>query len=551
MKKTLQKFLIIFMVTAMITGSLSGCKSASNETNGQKETETETETETAENTESNELIPISFARTTDASVESNIFAQTEESWEDNRWNQLYEDELGVDVIYKWVATTADQGTQKLNAAVASGEIPDITCVDKTTLRQMADAGLIIDIAPYFEQYASERLKKLISDAGSKCVEAATFNGVQYGLPFVDCDVERADMLWIRQDWLDQAGLEAPKSIDDLEKVMTAFQEIAGDGAVGMKVNNTCNTVGFYNAYGIYPGAWTKASDGTLQYTKATEAMKEPLAKLADWYAKGLIDKEFYVKDDTAANECLVNGKSGVVYSWHATGLWPLQDSATADVNADWRPFSIVPSKAGEAVSPGISVATSSWFVVSASCKHPEKLIEMLNLYCEKSFGDSKEDYAKYMNPGGGMEGVWRLSPVSLNSPNKNQITTGKVIQAMKDGNTDSMNGEETNMYNYCKAYLEGDRSLWGWNIEFNEGGSQTVLIDYQKADNLTYDEFYGAPTETMATKMSTLDEMLNEAIVKIISGQMGVDEYDDTITDWKAAGGDQIIKEVNEWYKSK
>ena len=52
--------------------------------------------------------------------------------------------------------------------------------------------------------------------------------------------------------------------------------------------------------------------------------------------------------------------------------------------------------------------------------------------------------------------------------------------------------EETNMYNYCKANLDGDRSLWGWNIEFNEGGSQTVLIGYQEAGNLVYDEFYGA-----------------------------------------------------------
>lgn len=548
-RKKLKQWLLVLLTTILSVTLMAGCSTKTDEnTNG-------TVQGSGENT-SNEstdkgLIPISFARTTDASIESNIFAQVNENWEDNRWNQLYEEELGVDVVYKWVATTAEQGTQKLNGAIASGDIPDVCQVDKTTMKQMAEAGLILDIAPYFEKYASERLKSLIADAGVKSIEAATFDGIQYGFPFVDCDLERADMLWLRQDWLDKAGLKAPESIDDLEKVMIEFQKIAGDGAVGMRVGSTANLPGFFNAYGVYPGAWTKGLDSTLQYGKATLDMKVPLAKLADWYAKGLIDKEFYVKDDTAANENLVNSKTGVVYAWHAYGLWPLQDNINADPNADWKPFSIVPSKAGETVSPGISLATTSWYVVSSKCKNPEKFIEMMNLYCEKSFGDSKEDYATFINPGGKMEGLWRLSPVTINTPNKNQITTGKIISTMESGNVDDMNGEETNMYNYCKAFLDGDRSLWGWNIEFNKGGSQDVLIGYEKANNLVYDEFYGAPTSTMSTSMTTIESILDEAIIKIISGQMNVEEYDKAITDWKAAGGEQITKEVNEWYNSK
>ena len=508
-------------------------------------------TDTEDGGQEGELIPISFARTTDASIESNIFAQIDASWEDNLWNDLYADEVGVQVVYKWVATDGDQGKQKLNGAIASGDIPDVCQVDKTTMKQMADAGLIVDIAPYFEQYASDRLKKLIEDAGPQCIEAATFDGVQYGFPFVDCDIETADMLWIRQDWLDKANLEAPKSIDELEAVMKAFGDIAGDGAVGMRIGNTANIPGFFHGYGVYPGYWTVAEDGKLQYDKATADMKEPLAKLAQWYQEGLLDKEFYVKDDAASIEPLVAGKCGVVYAWHAYGLYPLQDSASADPEADWRPFSIIPSAEGALVEPGIRMATSSWYVVSAKCEHPEKFIEMLNLYCEKSFGDDTAEYAKYINPGGDMEGLWRLSPVSLNTPNKNQITTGKVIAAMTDGSTEGMNGEETNMYNYCKANLDGDRSLWGWNIEFNEGGSQTVLIGYQVAGNLVYDEFYGAPTDTMTSKSGTLEAMLDEAIVKIVSGQMSVDEYDSVIESWKAAGGEQIIQEVNDWYQTR
>lgn len=556
-KKQMRACSALLAGVVLMTGLLTGCggKAETNETNQTNDNANVSEavSDAGENSESSsgDLVPISFARTTDASIESNIFAQIDASWEDNLWNDLYADEVGVQVVYKWVATDADQGRQRLNGAIASGDIPDVCQVDKTTMKQMADAGLIIDIAPYFEEYASDRLKKLIDDAGSRCIEAATFGGTQYGFPFVDCDIETADMLWIRQDWLDQAGLEVPTSIDELENVMKAFAGIAGDGAVGMRIANTANIPGFFNGYEVYPGYWTVAEDGTLQYDKATEKMKEPLAKLAQWYQDGLLDKEFFVKDDASSIEPLVAGKCGVVYAWHAYGLYPLQDSASADPEADWKPFSIVPSEEGATVKPGIRMATNSWYVVSSKCEHPEKFIEMMNLYCEKSFGDDTAEYAKYINPGGDMEGLWRLSPVSLNTPNKNQITTGKVIDAMAGGATEGMNGEETNMYNYCKANVDGDRSLWGWNIEFNAGGSQTVLISYQDANNLVYDEFYGAPTDTMTAKSSTLEAMLDEAIVKIVSGQMSVDEYDSVIENWKAAGGEQMIQEVNDWYQTK
>ena len=55
----------------------------------------------------------------------------------------------------------------------------------------------------------------------------------------------------------------------------------------------------------------------------------------------------------------------------------------------------------------------------------------------------------------------------------------------------------------------------------------------------------------MTSKSGTLEAMLDEAIVKIVSGQMSVDEYDSVIESWKAAGGEQIIQEVNDWYQTR
>lgn len=52
--------------------------------------------------------------------------------------------------------------------------------------------------------------------------ACTYNGVQYGIPYVDCDLEKAQILWLRQDWLDTLGLEAPKTLDELKEIMDSL-----------------------------------------------------------------------------------------------------------------------------------------------------------------------------------------------------------------------------------------------------------------------------------------------------------------------------------------
>lgn len=95
------------------------------------------------------------------------------------------EKLGYEVSYLWVASSSEIATQKFNAAVASGTIPDVVCVNKQDLKQLVDGDLVVDMAPYFEEYASDYLKSLIEAAGEACINACTYNGVQYGIPYVD------------------------------------------------------------------------------------------------------------------------------------------------------------------------------------------------------------------------------------------------------------------------------------------------------------------------------------------------------------------------------
>jgi putative aldouronate transport system substrate-binding protein len=52
----------------------------------------------------------------------------------------------------------------------------------------------------------------------------------------------------------------------------------------------------------------------------------------------------------------------------------------------------------------------------------------------------------------------------------------------------------------------------------------------------------------MADKGANLDKIKSETFMKIITGNAPISEFDKFVDDWKKLGGDQITKEVNDWY---
>ncbi len=542
----MKKKMMMLMATTMSVAALAGCGNAG--ANPQANS-----AETGENG----LIPITFVRQQDPMVESNVFAHLkDQSYEDNVWTDLIADELGYDVLYSWIASSPDLYTQKFNAAIASGDIPDVAIVDKANLKRLVEADLIVDLGPYIDQYASDYLKGLLEAGGDSAIKASMIDNVQYGLLFLDCDLEMAQILWLRQDWLDALNLEAPKTIEELKTVLKAFMDYAGDQSVGLALSsdlygNQFDIKGWCNAYGAYPQYWIDDGSGKLVYGSTTPEMKEALGSLAELYAEGLVDPEFYVNDGQKANEALVNGKCGAMYGFHASPLDYLQSVVNADENADWMPYMIPMAQAGEKVRPGIHMATGSWYVVSKKCEHPEALVQMMNLYCEKVLDPELNEYEVYANPGNGAEGLWKLAPVNMSGPNKNQVTTKEISEHLKTQDPGDLNGEMYSMWDYCNKALNGDKTYWGWNRVFGQNGSQELLMEYQSSDQveIVHDQFLGAAGDVMTTKKTTLDDMLDEVFIKIISGQESLDAFDTVVEEWKAAGGQDMTDEVNAWYE--
>src|SRR5690606_36668302 len=144
--------------------------------------------------------------------------------------------------------------------------PTSTLFPYTTLfrSQLAEADLIEDLTPYWEQYASDELKELYAEQGTAVLNSGTVNGKIMGIGKADVYGDGV-YLWIRKDWLDKLSIPEPTSLQDVLKISEAFTTQDPDGN---NVNDTYGLAltkdlyggamgleGFFAGYHAYPNMW--------------------------------------------------------------------------------------------------------------------------------------------------------------------------------------------------------------------------------------------------------------------------------------------------------
>lgn len=508
-------------------------------------------------------IEVSFVRDLSDVVENNVLGVLKgETIDNNRWTQLYEDELGIKIKYDWVvkgSPTSDQYLQKINVTLASGDLPDVIPVNATQLKQLADSDQIEDMTELYEKYASPFTKKVLSEEGTSVFDAATFDGKLMAVPQLESSMERAMYIWIRTDWLDKLGLKPPKTMADVLAISKAFTENDPDGngkqdTFGLGVTKdlwggAMGLEGFMAGYAAYPNIWVEDASGKLVFGSTQPEVKKALQVLQDMAKNGQIDQEFGVKDGGKVSEQISAGKIGMEYGEQWNSIWPLQLNRDNDPNAQWQAFPIV-SESGETPKVPLKFSTTRFFAVKKGAAHPEAVIKMFNLHLEKNWGETAE-FDKYFAPPEA-ESVWQLSPVTPYPVKKNVDAFRAIDAARKAGDFSTLTGEAKTIQEKLEAYASGSSegfALWGWERIYGEEGSMGIADQYDKNNQFLREKFVGAPTPTMVERKATLEKLQNEVFVKIILGDP-IDKFDQFVADWKKLGGDQITQEVNEWYET-
>jgi len=484
-----------------------------------------------------------------------------DSIDNNVWTRTLKDKLGITVKNEWVVSgdaPGGQGEQKMNVSIASGDLPDFIPVNARQLKQLVEADLLMDLSDVYEKYASPFLKEVMNQDGPNALASATFDGKLMAIPNTASSMDNTMMIWVRSDWLKRLNLPEPRTMNDVFAISTAFAKRDPDGngkadTIGLSLNKDlfggfAGFDGFVQGYHAYPRQWIKDASGKLVYGSIQPEMKQALAKLQEMYKNGEIDREFGVKDAGKAAEFTASGRSGLEFGQMWNPLWPLVDNKKNDNNAEWQSYPLV-SIDDKPAQPRVGLAVGAYYAVLKEAKNPEALLKVLNLFVETGWGESTtpENYSEHFTK----DGVERhkYPPFQTWPARKNLDIHLHLGEYAESGDKSKLNPEEQDNERQIAEYLSGkEGSELGWAYEriFWKDGAFKVVNQYVSENLILPNEFYGAPTATMAEKEATLQKMELEIFSKIIMGDP-VDTFDKFVSDWKKLGGDAITNEVNEW----
>lgn len=481
-----------------------------------------------------------------------------ESLDQNIWTRIFDDQYGIRVKNVWTVD-ALQYDQKLNINIASGELPDFFMVNKEEMKRLYQSGQLEDLTEVLNTYGSPYLKQLLQQDQGVSLGAATFEGRLAGIPkmMVNGGVSTAEMLWVRMDWLEKLSLPEPKTIEDVVTIARAFafEDPDGNGiddTSGLGVNNELfmyhgSLKGFFNGYEAYPEIWIPDEKGDLVYGSIQQEMKQALSRLAALYQEGLLDEEFAVVPWTKLAQEIADGKLGLTYGTVSDGGYIQRDHVRNEPSADWRAFPIV-SVDGSQVQPQLMDAASNFYVVRKGAAHPEAVVKLANIYLRHYY---ELDYGAESNPFvSAPDGVYpgRYPPVTIDPLDVNLKSYLEVQEALEVGDGSWLGFPASVHYDRLMKYAAGDQEMWFSTAVFGPEGSYGVIHEYDQAGVGIYNVFQGAATPTMAEKLSALLRMQDETFTMIIMGEVPVEEFDRFVEDWRRLGGDQITREVNEWY---
>lgn len=482
---------------------------------------------------------------------------------DNAYTRYLKEVLNVQNENEFEAITGPDYDQKVSMAIASQDIPDIMYIsDYATLVELVENDLIEDLTDVYNNLACETVKSSYASYGedNNPLNTVTFDGRIMAIPKTQLS-DGQDFLWLRKDWMDKLELEMPSTLDEMADVLRAFisQDPDGNGqadTIGLVVhnevygsypNNTFAVDNIFTAFGAYPTVWMTDESGNAVYGSVQPEMKDALQLMRDWYAEGLLDREFTTRtyDDIVA--LLSSGQCGAYIGPWWSPFNPAQTSTYASQDAEWINVSAPTGPDGK-INAINTKSYGGFVVVRKGYEHPEIAMKIVNVNSEYSMQD-KSDAAK--------EILENQSIAYFNWPLYCQVQPGnnaelmtQHVEAVMNGSADvsTLSTEELGYYESAVRYQDAEAAgQKADSADYSQYVSRIVamnrMID-EPASFLTPAFF--ETTDTMKTRWASLEKIEMQAILKIIVGEEDLDYFDQFVSEWTGAGSDIITEEVNE-----
>ncbi|MGN1317972.1 MAG: extracellular solute-binding protein [Lachnospirales bacterium] len=217
----------------------------------------------------------------------------------------------------WNMTEAWEGTPEDNEA----DWTNRTKVKKIIDEQYVDALRMDVTVPVYDEEG-----KPITDA-LRTPKTEVKKQQLYGFPMA---AGNGSITYVRKDWLDQLGLDEPKTYDEFVNMLQAFKDNAGVGMIpkGVIPLTAAGLINSDSPYDMYmrefyqdanPDFYKDPETGKYVDGFAQPEMAEAIERLRDCYSKGLIDAEVVTNKTSTCRDKVGQGLVGTFNYW--AGMW--------------------------------------------------------------------------------------------------------------------------------------------------------------------------------------------------------------------------------------
>ena len=397
-----------------------------------------------------------------------------------------------------------------------------------------DAGLLTDVAPYMEKYT--HMRDYYDDMDPLTLfYASSDDGGIYRIPG-DVAEPGTQVTWIRQDWLDNLGLDTPTTVDELLEVMRAFTEDDPDG------NGQADTYGMGGDGQDWRTFWPFIqgedytdyadfmldADGNVIYGPAHENSKIWLEQVAEAYGNGWITPN--ITTDTNRDEEFAASNFGITYSWVAwnnPGAAPMEANKLAHPEAEWVPIDMVAGGNGNPQEEPSTSAAWAYFGITDAAEDPERIY---------AIWDDMSSPENYVFRRYGEEGVH---------------------YTMEDGVYNAIIGPESQENQDENVGLMIFDNLFNRKDEANLMNTQETIDLFNKSGDDSRDraeqqvEWKDPTAFTKWVEIGTdIGDAKDEYFWGVVSGSRTLDEWDSFISQLNSIGLEDALVQANELYEA-
>ncbi|MBW7454051.1 extracellular solute-binding protein [Paenibacillus sepulcri] len=431
--------------------------------------------------------------------------------------KLLQEYTNASLNVTWVPSSSY--SEKVTASIAvAGDLPKLLLVKddrNPAIIDAARAGLFWELGPYLKDYPN------LQSLDPARLSNISIDGKVYGV-YRWRAIARNGII-IRKDWLDNLGLQEPKTIDELLNVIKAFtyddpDKNGKNDTFGISFDS--NSAQFNHFLSIMggPNLWAY-EDGKMTPDFMTKPYMDTLKMLKQMYTDKVFNSDFpVVKDRTV----LINqGKAGVYIGAYDdlnarfTDLFKLNPDAKLD------PIPNVSGPDGIRVQGGTGY-NSVFMIPKTSVKTEDDLKEVLS-FLDK-LGDEK---------------VQNLMSWGIEDKHY-KVESSKAVRVDEQIYTNEVYNELFQL-----MVFDGKKALAG-DLDPNVAKYNKLIQD---------NEQYAVPnpalpllSQTYMEKGSQLEQIIMDARTKFIIGELDEKGFEQAIANWRKNGGDQVISEYESDY---